>query len=90
MSRQFVDGVKDVFVIGGIARIELFELLPQPGSERAGAQPDLKPEQTVSLAMPVEAFFKAVELLEKVRDDLRQGARGNVPDSARGGSPNFS
>ena len=90
MSRRFVDGVMDVVVLGGVARIEFFELKPKPGTQRAGGeQPDLVPEQTLSLAMPVEAFLRAVATLEKVRDEMSESARNSGPNRPRGGSPNF-
>lgn len=75
MARQFVDGVKDVFVLGGVIRIEFFELVPQPGSQ-GKERPNLKPEATVTIAMPVEAFLKSVATLENVRNELNQQAGG--------------
>ncbi len=93
MSSQFVDGVRDIFVLGGVVRIEFFKLDPKPqqqGQAGGGGQqrPDLEMKQALSIAIPMEGFMKAVESLEKVRDGMNtpqaSGPSGSTPTS-----PNF-
>lgn len=89
MTKHFVDGVMDVTVIGGVTRLEFFTLNPKGRSGRSNEDPPaLEAEQTLSVAMPVEAFFKAVDVLNKVRNEIQSGNQRSTAD-APAVSPNF-
>lgn len=88
-SRQFVDGVLDVVVLGGVARIDFFELFPEAEAGKKSDRPSLRREKSLTVALPVEGFVRALAVLDKVRDQITSGGgQGGAPESGAK-SPNF-
>jgi hypothetical protein len=90
----FCDGLKDVTIVNGVARLEFHRL---EVVER-GANRELRPVGEFIVALPVQGFVHAMGVLETVRE--RFVAQGLItPASAQKGggpspppvkSPNFS
>jgi hypothetical protein len=89
MTTYFCDGLKDVTVLNGIARIEFQRL---EAVERGGNR-ELRTVSEFVIALPLQGLVAAVETLDQVRDRLI--AQGAVPapgaaPPAPPKSPNFS
>jgi hypothetical protein len=90
MVTYFCDGLREVTIVNGVARLEFHRLEPvergQPREMRA------TPEFTV--ALPVQGFAQALAVLERVRDQLiREGVLKPPelePSKPPERSPNFS
>jgi hypothetical protein len=81
MITYFSDGLKEVTLINGVARLEFYRLeKANPSRPDAGFEP--RAEFTV--ALPVQGFLQALSQLELIRDRLaREGAfQSTVPGSA--------
>jgi len=93
MPTYFCDGLREVSVVNGVARLEFHRL--EPVERGQGTDMRVLPEFTV--ALPVQGFAQALRALDKARERLvREGVRkiGVSPDNyspaplpAR--SPNF-
>ena len=93
MTTYFCDGLKDVTVVNGVARLEFHRL---EVVERGGNR-ELRPVSEFTVALPVQGFVHALGILENVRE--RFAAQGLItPTSSRMGdglsplpekSPNF-
>ena len=93
MTTYFCDGLKDVTIVNGVARLEFHRL---EVVERGGNR-ELRPVGEFIVALPVQGFVHAMGVLENVRE--RFVAQGLItPGSQKGGgpppppakSPNFS
>jgi hypothetical protein len=93
MPTYFCDGLREVTIVNGVARLEFHRL--EPAERGQGREMRVLPEFTV--ALPVQGLAQAIGVLEKVRDQLmREGVlkpgaaadAGPVPFPAK--SPNFS
>jgi len=93
MTTYFCDGLKDVTVVNGVARLEFHRL---EVVERAGDR-ELRPVGEFTVALPVPGFVHALGVLENVRERfIAQGLitpatsqkGAEAPASAQ--SPNFS
>ena len=94
MTTYFCDGLKDVTIVNGVARLEFHRL---EVVER-GANRELRPVGEFIVALPVQGFVHALGVLENVRE--RFVAQGHIAPagSQKGGgpppppakSPNFS
>jgi hypothetical protein len=91
---HFCDGLKDVTIVNGVARLE-FHLLEV--IERGGNR-ELRPIAEFIVALPVQGFVHALGVLENVRERfVAQGLitptvspKGNSGPPAPAKSPNFS
>jgi hypothetical protein len=94
VTTYFCDGLKDVTIVNGVARLEFHRL---EVVER-GANRELRPVGEFIVALPVQGFVHALGLLENVRDRfVAQGLitpasaqKGGGPPPAPAKSPNFS
>ncbi|HTZ37498.1 MAG TPA: hypothetical protein VMB84_15815 [Stellaceae bacterium] len=93
MTSYFCDGLKEVSILNGVARLEFQRLEP---IERGGNR-EFRPVTELVVALPVQGLVNLMSVLENVRDRLvAQGAL--APAGAAGGgappepakSPNFS
>ena len=93
MTTYFCDGLKDVTVVNGVARLEFHRL---EVVERGGNR-ELRPVGEFTVALPVPGFVHALGVLENVPERfIAQGLitpatsqkGGEEPASAQ--SPNFS
>ena len=92
MTTYFCDGLKDVTVVNGVARLEFHRL---EVVERGGNR-ELRPIAEFIVALPVQGFVHAMSVLENVRE--RFIAQGLITPAQKGGgtppppakSPNFS
>ena len=90
MTTCFCDGLKDVTIINGAARLEFHRLLP-------GATGELRAVTEVLVALPVQGLAQMLGVLEQVRERLiREGLLEQLPPAAdhpQGefqASPNFA
>lgn len=94
MSTYFCDGLKDVTIVNGVARLEFQRL---EVVERGGNR-ELRPVSELVVALPVQGFVHAIGLLENVRERfIAQGLitpagskQGGGPPPPPAKSPNFS
>lgn len=92
MTAYFCDGLKEVAIVNGVARLEFHRV--EPGERGVAREARTVPAFTV--ALPVQGFAQALSMLDKVREQLiREGvltaATGNGEALApRGKSPNFA
>jgi hypothetical protein len=92
MPTYFCDGLREVTIVNGVARLEFHRL--EPAERGQGREMRVIPDITV--ALPVQGFAQAIGVLEKVREQLvREGVlkagadtAGPTPFPAK--SPNFS
>ncbi len=94
MTTYFCDGLKDVTVVNGVARLKFHRL---EVVERGGNR-ELRPVNEFTVALPVQGFVNALEMLENMRERFAaQGlitpavakkGEGGPPGPAK--SPNFS
>lgn len=94
MSTYFCDGIKEVTLINGVARLEFYRLQRNaPG----GTDRDLEPTTELFVALPAQGLLQALAALESVRDRLvEQGVLKPAPTETTGQpqppperSPNF-
>jgi hypothetical protein len=79
MTTYFCDGLKEVTLINGVARLEFYRLeKASPSRPDAGFEPH--PEFTV--ALPVQGFLQALTQLELIRDRLAR--EGTFPSTVAG------
>ena len=92
MTAYFCDGLKEVSIVNGVARLEFHRV--EPGERGVGRDMGTVPAFTV--ALPVQGFAQALAMLDKVRAQLiREGVltAGTTDGEAatpRDRSPNFS
>ena len=94
MTTYFCDGLKDVTVVNGVARLEFHRL---EIIERGGNR-ELRPVGEFIVALPVPGFVHALGVMENVRDRfIEQGLitpttaqKGGGPPPTPPQSPNFS
>ena len=94
MPTYFCDGLREVTIVNGVARLEFHRLEP---AER-GQSREMRVIPDISVALPVQGLAQAIGVLEKVRDQLlREGVLKPGGATETGGvtpfpakSPNFS
>ena len=93
MTTYFCDGIKEVTIINGVARLEFHRLQTGPG----GSNRDLTPITELFVALPAQGLLQALSVLEQVRERLiRDGVLQPVspdaaaPQSVPAVSPNFA
>jgi len=92
MATYFCDGIKEVTILNGVARIE-FHRLQTTGSTTPNR--DVQAVTEMIVALPTQGFLQALSVLERVRDQLvREGvikpASPEAPPAPPARSPNFS
>jgi hypothetical protein len=94
MTTYFCDGLKEVTILNGVARLEFHRLQP---TGPASPNRDVQPVTEMVVALPAQGFLQALTVLEQVRDKLmKEGilkptdAAPQVPPPPPGRSPNFS
>ena len=91
MTTYFCDGIKEVTLINGVARVEFYRLQAKnPG----GPERDLQPQTEMIVALPAPGFLQALAVLERIRDQLvKEGllkpAAAAEPPPVPERSPNF-
>jgi hypothetical protein len=65
MTPYFCDGLKDVTILNGTARLEFHRLLP-------GANGDMQVASEVLIALPTQGLVQMLSVLEQVRERLIQ------------------
>ena len=92
MTAYFCDGLKEVSIVNGVARLEFHRV--EPGERGLGREARTVPAFTV--ALPVQGFAQALAMLDRVREQLiREGvltpasSEGEAP-APRDKSPNFA
>lgn len=92
MTTYFCDGIKEVTLMNGVARLEFFRLQPvgppSPNREVQGVT-------ELIVALPAPSFLQALSVLERIRDQLvKEGvvkpAAGDVAASQSPASPDRS
>jgi hypothetical protein len=94
VTTYFCDGLNDVTVVNGVARLEFHRL---EVVERGGNR-ELRPVGEFTVALPLQGFVHAMGVLENVRERfVAQGLitpagsqKGGGPPSPPAKSPNFS
>jgi hypothetical protein len=93
MPTYFCDGLREVTIVNGVARLEFHRL--EPAERGQGREMRVMAEFTI--ALPVQGLTQVIGVLEKVRDQLvREGVlkpgaaadAGAAPFQTK--SPNFS
>ena len=71
MSTYFCDGIKEVTLLNGVARLEFYRL---QRTDPTGNTPDVHPVTELIVGLPVQGFLQALSVLERIRDQLaREG-----------------
>ena len=83
MSTYFCDGLKDVTVVSGVARLEFHRL---EVVERGGNR-ELRPVDEFSIALPLQGFVHALGVLDSVRERLVAQGLITPASSQKGGRP---
>jgi hypothetical protein len=65
MATYFCDGIKQVTILNGVARLE-FCRLPNP----SGPGQDIQPVTELILALPPQGLMQLLSVLERIRDQL--------------------
>jgi len=67
MTTFFCDGIKEVTLMNGVARLEFFRLQPAgpPGPNR-----EVQGVTELIAALPAPSFLQALSVLERIRDQL--------------------
>jgi len=67
MTTYFCDGIKEVTLMNGVARLEFFRLQPAgpPGPNR-----EMQGVTELIVALPAPSFLQALSVLERIRDQL--------------------
>ena len=74
MSDQFVDRLGNVVIADGVVRLDFLRLAAlDPDTKQAQMEPSLH------LAMPVQGFLQAVDMLDKVRAELLRQRPATTP-----------
>jgi len=80
MTTYFCDGIKEVTLLNGVARLEFFRLQPAdpPGPNRG-----VRGVTELIVALPAPSFLQALSALERIRDQLlKEGLlRPNAEDT---------
>jgi len=91
MVTYFCDGLREVTIVNGVARLEFHRLEPVD----RGQPREMRPVPEFTVALPVQGFAQALGVLERVRDQLvREGvmkpAEAEPPPPPATKSPNFT
>lgn len=67
MSTVFCDGLKEVTILNGVARLEFYRL---QAIGPAGPNRDMQPIPELSLALPAQGLVQLLALLDQMRDKM--------------------
>ncbi len=82
MSTYFCDGIKEVTLLNGVARLEFYRL---QRTDPTGTNPDVQPVTELIIGLPVQGFLQALSVLERIRDQLaREGVFQTTVTGAAG------
>ena len=95
MTTYFCDGIREVTIINGVARLEFHRL---EAASPTGPGRDLQPVTELFIALPAQGLLQALSVLEQVRERLiRDGVLPSAQPEGQGGaqatplvSPNFT
>ena len=79
MVAYFSDGIKEVTLVNGVARLEFFRLQKTDSGDA-----NVQPVTELVVALPVPAFMQALSVLERIRDQLAR--EGVFQSTVRGAS----
>ena len=79
MTTHFCDGLKEVTLLNGVARLEFYRLTKaDPSAPDAGFEPLAE----LIIALPVQGFLQALSQLQLIRDRLAR--EGTFPSTVAG------
>jgi hypothetical protein len=85
MTAYYCDGIREVTLLNGVARLEFYRL---QRAEPGGAAADMQPRTELIVALPAQGFLQALSVLERIRDQLaREGALQTTISGASASSP---
>ena len=88
MAIEFVDGLADVMITGGVARLDFFSLRPTGAKMERGQEGNaLAPTPALTLAIPIEGLANAAKILDDVRKRLLQEGIIQERQQEAGGEP---
>ena len=93
MTTHFCDGIKEVTIFNGVARLEFHRLQSMGGG---GPNRDVQPVVELIVALPTQGFLQALTVLEQVRDQmikegvLKPAEPASQPAPPPSKSPNFA
>lgn len=99
MTTYFCDGLKEVTILNGVARLEFHRFRPTGSGAAApgGANREMQSITEMILAMPTHGFLQAMAVLDQVREQLvKEGVvkpadpAAPRPPPPADRSPNFS
>jgi hypothetical protein len=80
MSTYFCDGIKEVTLLNGVARLEFYRLQKTDPNN-----PDVQPVTELIVGLPIQGFLQALSVLERIRDQLaREGVFQTTVTGAAG------
>jgi hypothetical protein len=85
MTTYFCDGIKEVTLMNGVARLEFFRLQPAgpPGPNR-----EVQGVTELIVALPAPSFLQALSVLERIRDQLvKEGVLKTSPGESAAAAP---
>jgi len=71
VSTYFCDGIKEVTLLNGVARLEFYRLQK---TDPTGQKPDVQPVTELTIGLPIQGFLQALSVLERIRDQLAKEA----------------
>ena len=74
VATYFCDGIKQVTILNGVARLEFCRLPNLPGSGQ-----DIRPVTELVLALPSSGLMQLFSVLERIRDQLVDGGSSRLP-----------
>ena len=89
MTTYFCDGIKEVTLLNGVARLEFYRL---QRTDPTGRNPDVQPVTELIVALPTQGFLQALSVLDRIREQLaKEGVfQSTVPGAAGRPAPDGS
>ena len=79
MTTYFCDGLKEVTLLNGVARLEFYRLTKTAPD---ASESNFEPLAELVVALPVQGFLQALSQLELIRDRLAR--EGSLPSTVPG------
>lgn len=80
MSTVFCDGLKEVTILNGVARLEFYRL---HAIGPTGPNRDMQPVPELSLALPAKGLVQLLALLDQMRDKMIKEGSLNPTEPTR-------